>query len=149
MLWGSFADYTRQFPERVMLILAGATVAFMLMAADAPSVQGSEAIAAQAGPPAKARDGNVKSGLPYSASLRLAAALDTAADGESVAWHDPESGATYRVHPLYSFQAGERVCRAFTIRRIALDSIRESYRTACRRNVGVWTLTTASAGGNG
>lgn len=149
MLWGSFADYSRQFPGRVLLILAGAAVAFMLMAASAPSVQGAEAIAAQAGPPAKSRDGNMQAGLPFSASLRLAAALDTAADGESVVWHDPESGATYRVHPLYSFKAGERVCRAFTIRRIALDSIRESYRTACRRNAGGWTLTTASAGGNG
>ncbi len=149
MLWGTFAEYTRHYPGRVLVILAGALGALMLMAAAAPSVQGAEAIAAQAGGPAKGRDGNIQSGLPLSASLRLASVLDTAADGESVAWHEPESGATYRVHPLYTFHAGDRICRAFTIRRIALDSIRESYRTACRRSASGWTLTTASAGGNG
>ncbi|MBE0531600.1 MAG: hypothetical protein IH626_12290 [Rhodospirillales bacterium] len=149
MLWGSFAEYTRHYPWRVLVIVAGALAAVMLMAAGAPSVHGAETVAVQGGAPAQSRDGNVQVGLPFSASIRLAAVLDTAADGESVAWQDSESGAIYRVLPFYSFSAGERVCRAFTIRRIAIDSIRESYRTACRRNVGGWTLTTASTGGNG
>ena len=149
MFWGSFAEYTRHYPGRVLVIVIGAVVAFMLMAAGVPSVHGAEA--AQTGAAADNRDfGPMPVGLPLSASHRLTAALNTAQDGESVAWRDPDSGVTYRVQPLFSFRAGERTCRAFTIRRIAFDSIRESYRTACRRAVGGWTLTTATAaGGNG
>lgn len=149
MSWGSFAEYTRHYPGRVLVIVVGAAAALALMAAGVPSVQGAEA--AQTGASGKTRDFSpLPIGLPLSASHRLAEALDTAADGESVAWRDPDSGVTYRVHPLFSFRAGERTCRAFTVRRIAFDSIRESYRTACRRAAGGWTLTTASnAGGNG
>lgn len=154
MLWGSFAEYLRHYPGRVLLIVVGALAALMLMAVSAPSVQGAEAevsraSALQTGSLQKAHDGRMPAGLPAYAGHRLADVLDTAADGESVAWRDQENGAIYRVHPLFSFRVGERDCRAFTIRRIAADSVRESYRTACRSNAGGWTLTTASnVGGN-
>jgi surface antigen len=153
MLWGSFAEYLRHYPGRVLLIVAGALAALMLMAVNAPSVQGAEvsrAGALGAGTLQKAHDGRMPAAMPAYAGHRLADALETAADGESVAWRDPENGAIYRVNPLFSFRVGERDCRAFTIRRIAADSVRESYRTACRRDAGGWTLTTASnVGGNG
>ena len=149
MLWGSFVDYLRHYPGRVLLIAVGAVAALMLMTVSAPSVHGADrAELLQAGPLKKGYDGRMPAGMPAYAGHRLADALDTAADGESVAWHDQENGAIYRVHPLFSFRVGEQDCRAFTIRRIAADSVRESYRTACR-NAGAWTLTTASNdGGN-
>lgn len=148
MFWDSCADYTRHHPGRVLMIVLGAAAAFVLMAAGVPSVHGAEG--ARPGVLGKADDARMPAGIPVAAGHRLARVLDTAADGEAVVWQDPESGAVYRVHPLATFRTGDRQCRAFTIRRLAEDGVRESYRTACRDAAGDWSLTIASGvGGNG
>jgi len=147
MLWDSFADFTRHYPGRVLTIALGAAAALLLLATGAPSVHGAEGT--RPGTLEKARDARMPAGIPVTAGHRLADILDTAADGEAVAWHDLESGVEYRVHPLATFRTGDRQCRAFTIRRVAENGVHESYRTACRSAAGGWVLSVASGTGGG
>lgn len=141
-MFPSSTEYARHYLGRVaMLALGSVTALAMAAAVDVPSVR-----AVDTALPRLAGDLLVRSApAPLAAPViegRLAEALDRIADGRTVVWRDPDSGATYRVDTVASFTAGDRACRSFTVRRTADGGLSESYRTACQDADGAWTLTT-------
>lgn len=71
----------------------------------------------------------------------LSRILDETPDGKTVSWRAGSPWATYRVQPLSTFPAADHSCRSFTVRLTAANSIRESYRIACRSADGSWELS--------
>ena len=66
-------------------------------------------------------------------------ALEYAADGAPVRWHDP-NGNDYNVVPEETYQAGGRYCRNYTTT-VVIDGAPESLAgTACRRPDGNWDI---------
>jgi surface antigen len=66
-------------------------------------------------------------------------ALEYAADGSPVRWHDP-NGNDYNVVPRETYQAGGRYCRNYTTTMV-IDGAPESLDgTACRRPDGNWDI---------
>jgi len=69
------------------------------------------------------------------------AALEHLADGQSVAWRDPNDGARYQVTPTQSYQREDgRYCREYQAQARIGGEARETYGTACRQPDGGWKL---------
>jgi len=135
-------DFARRHMGRVTMLLAGAAVSLALATAiDVPSVKAIDPDVT--GVFGGLRDEKAPSPHDLVAGERLADILDRVGDGQTVAWRNPETQVSYRIHPLSTFKAGTRDCRTFTIRRTADSSVRESYRTACREAGGTWTISPA------
>lgn len=79
------------------------------------------------------------------AQPQLASILDAAEDGavKQITVAAPTGGGkpiTYSVQPRSSFEVAGHSCRTFTIRAAAVETIRESFRIACKREDGTWRV---------
>lgn len=143
-MFPSSAEYARHYLGRVAMLTMGAVAALAMAAAvEVPSVRAVDTAFPRLAGDLSGRPDGASRPVPVIEG-RLADALDSVADGRSVVWREPETGATYRVDTVASFTAGEKSCRSFTLRRTAEGSLSESYRTACQDADGAWTLTTTA-----
>jgi surface antigen len=133
----------RQFedPRRVidgLIILIGALAALAIGMVNAPPAGAANydyiGVFGALSSSQRSADTNVVAGA------RLVDILEKSPDGETVAWHNPETGISYQIRVLTSFTTGTETCRTFTVRRNAAESVRESHRTACRQAKGIWKL---------
>jgi surface antigen len=67
-------------------------------------------------------------------------ALETAPSGQSVAWHNPDSGHSGTVTPVRTYQSGGTYCREYQ-QTVTIDGKpQQSYGTACRQPDGSWKI---------
>ncbi len=67
-------------------------------------------------------------------------ALEASNDRKQVAWHNPDTGADYRVQPSKTFQRDGRYCREYTTTAVIGGRTKKTYGTACREPDGSWQL---------
>lgn len=67
-------------------------------------------------------------------------ALEASNDQKQVAWHNPDTGADYRVQPSKTFQRNGRYCREYTTTAVIGGRTQKTYGTACREPDGSWKL---------
>jgi len=67
-------------------------------------------------------------------------ALESAPSGQSVAWHNPDSGHSGTVTPVRTYQSGGTYCREYQ-QTVTIDGKpQQSYGTACRQPDGSWKI---------
>lgn len=72
---------------------------------------------------------------------RMVEILETTEDQKDVVIKAPDSDVLYRVRPIATFTSNGHLCRTFTLRRLAAENVRESFRSACRTPSGDWTIS--------
>ncbi|WP_303903460.1 RT0821/Lpp0805 family surface protein [Thiohalomonas denitrificans] len=65
-------------------------------------------------------------------------ALDSARDGQTVSWHNPDSGVDFRLTPIETFQSDGLLCRRYHTEVIGSDDQAEGRSKACRTQDGTW-----------
>ena len=68
-------------------------------------------------------------------------ALERAADRETVAWRNPDTGADYRVTPTRTLETDGRYCREYTTQATVGGERQTFHGTACRNDDGSWQLS--------
>src|SRR6267154_2987351 len=71
--------------------------------------------------------------------------LESTPTGQTVAWHDPQNGAQYRVTPTGNFQGNNgQPCRNFTTQAVIDGRNQDVAGTACRQPDGSWKTVDAT-----
>ncbi|SCZ62384.1 Surface antigen [Thiohalomonas denitrificans] len=65
-------------------------------------------------------------------------ALDSARDGQTVSWRNPDSGVDFRLTPIETFQSDGLLCRRYHTKVISSDDQAEGRSKACRTQDGTW-----------
>jgi surface antigen len=73
--------------------------------------------------------------------------LEHTPTGQTVAWHNPQNGAQYRVTPTANFQGpGGQPCRNFTTQAVIDGQNQQVAGTACRQPDGSWKTVEGGTG---
>jgi surface antigen len=67
-------------------------------------------------------------------------ALETGRTGQSVAWHNPDSGNQGTITPRPAYQSGNTYCREFQQTITVGGQTQDAYGTACRQPDGSWKI---------
>ncbi len=68
-------------------------------------------------------------------------ALEHGADGQQIAWNNPQTGAQYQIVPTNTVQVSDgRYCREYTATSVVGGRNQQTYGRACRQPDGSWEL---------
>ena len=82
--------------------------------------------------------GNVGRSMDHTDRMKTAQALESTRTGTSSTWHNPDTGATYKVTPTRTRPSADGPCREYTMEATVGGRPETVYGQACRQKDGSW-----------